>query len=160
MPDVFIARDTVGMNSYFNSLASRDFIQEYTVAYSDMHKRRLQEFQSAEELARFLYKQPLLANLVSYADNKGIRPRPYYIEESRKLLERQLVSYIVRNFFGEESYFSIYMQDDTLMKRAVDFIEKGLAKPESVVKERYKSISLGQRISFSLPKEFGTLFYA
>ncbi|HHV86858.1 MAG TPA: S41 family peptidase [Petrimonas sp.] len=160
MPDVFVARDTVGMNSYFNSLASRDFIQEYTVAYSDMHKRRLQEFQSAEELARFLYKQPLLANLVSYADNKGIRPRPYYIEESRKLLERQLVSYIVRNFFGEESYFSIYMQDDTLMKRAVDFIEKGLAKPESVVKERYKSISLGQRISFSLPKEFGTLFYA
>ncbi|MPM97666.1 hypothetical protein SDC9_144843 [bioreactor metagenome] len=160
MPDVFVARDTVGMNSYFNSLASRDFIQEYTVAYSDTHRQKLQEFRSAEELARFLYKQPLLTNLVSYADNKGVRPRPYYIEESRKLLERQLVSYIVRNFFGEESYFSIYMQDDTLMKKAVDFIEKGLAKPESVMQERYKSISLGQRISFSVPKEFGTLFYA
>lgn len=160
MPDVFVARDTVGMNSYFNSLASRDFIQEYAVTYSDMHRQKLQEFRSAEELVRFLYKQPLLTNLVSFADNKGIRPRPYYVEESRKLLERQLVSYIVRNFFGEESYFSIYMQDDALMKKAVNFIEKGLAKPESVVEERYKSISLGQGISFSIPREPGALFYA
>ncbi|HBK94285.1 MAG TPA: peptidase S41, partial [Porphyromonadaceae bacterium] len=131
MPDVFIARDTIGMNSYFNTIANKDFIQEYAVTYSDMHKHKLSEFQSAEDLARHLYKQPLLMNLVSYADNKGVRPRPYYIEESRKLFERHLVAYIVRNFFGEESYFSVYMQDDVLMKNAVDFIERGLAKPES-----------------------------
>ena len=159
MPDVFIARDTIGMNSYFNTIANKDFIQEYAVTYSDMHKHKLSEFQSAEDLARHLYKQPLLMNLVSYADNKGVRPRPYYIEESRKLFERHLVAYIVRNFFGEESYFSVYMQDDVLMKNAVDFIERGLAKPESVVQERYKSISLGLRVSFPVPKEFGSLFY-
>lgn len=158
MPDVFVARDTTGMNSYFNSLANRDLIQEYSVTYSDMHKQKLQDFQSAEDLTRFLYKQPLLLNLVSFADNRGVRPRPYYIEESRKLFERQLVSYIVRNFFGEESYYSVYMQDDTLMKKAVDLIEKGLAKPESVVQERYKSITLGQRIGFSVPDEFGMLY--
>ena len=158
MPDVFVARDTIGMNSYFNSLANRDFIQEYAVTYSDMHKQKLQEFQSAEDLARFLYKQPLLLNLVSFADNKGIRPRPFYIEESRKLFERHLISYIVRNFFGEESYYSVYMQDDILMKRAVNFIEKGLAKPESVVQERYKSITLGQRINLPAPMEFGIVY--
>lgn len=158
MPDVFVARDTTGMNSYFNSLANRDFIQEYAVTYSDMHKEKLHEFQSAEDLARFLYKQPLLLNLVSFADNKGIRPRPYYIEESRKLFERYLISYIVRNFFGEESYFSVYMQDDILMKKAVNFIEKGLTKPESVVQERYKSDTLSQRISFFVPDEFGMLY--
>ena len=158
MPDVFVARDTIGMNSYFNSLANRDFIQEYAVTYSDMHKQKLQEFQSAEDLARFLYKQPLLLNLVSFADNKGIRPRPFYIEESHKLFERHLISYIVRNFFGEESYYSVYMQDDILMKRAVNFIEKGLAKPESVVQERYKSITLGQRINLPAPMEFGIVY--
>lgn len=160
MPDVFVARDTIGINSYFNSLANRDFIQEYAVSYSDMYKQKLQEFQSAEDLARFLYKQPLLLNLVSFADNKGIRPRPYYIEESRNLFERHLISYIVRNFFGEESYYSIYMKEDNLMKKAVDFIEKGLAKPESVVQEKYKSITLGKRIGSSVPpfKEFGFIY--
>lgn len=158
MPDVFVARDTIGLNSYFNSLANRDLIQEYAVTYSDMHKHKLRGFKSSEDLARFLYKQPLILNLVSFADNKGIRPRPYYIEESRKLFERQLISYIVRNFFGEESFYSIYMQDDILMKKAVDFIEKGLAKPESVVQERYKSITLGQRINFPAPIEFSIVY--
>ncbi|MDO5664674.1 MAG: S41 family peptidase [Bacteroidia bacterium] len=158
MPDIFVARDTIGMNSYFNTLANRDYIQEYAVTYSDIHKQKLLNFQSAEDLGRFLYKQPLLLNLVSFADNKGVRPRPYYIEESRKLFERHLVSYIVRNFFGEESYFSIYMQDDILMKKAVDFIEKGLAKPESVVQEKYKSTTLSQRVNFPAPREFGILY--
>ena len=139
MPDVFVARDTIGMNPYFNSLAIKGLIEEYAVTYSDANKQKLQEFQSADDLSRYLYKQPLLINLVSYADNKGIRPRPYYIEESRNLLERQLVSYIVRNFFGEEGYFSVYMQEDSLMKKSVDFIEKGLTKPQAVVQKRYKT---------------------
>lgn len=160
MPDVFIARDTVGMNSYFNSIANRDYIQEYAVTYSDMNRNKLREFQTVDDLVRYLYRQPLLVNLVSFADNKGIRPRPYYIEESRKLFERHLISYIVRYFFGEESYFSVYLQDDTLLKNAVDYIERGLAKPESVVQERYKSITLGQRINLHVPGEFTSLFYA
>src|SRR5690554_3132123 len=100
MPVVFIARDTVGMNSYFNSIANRDYIQEYAVTYSDMNRNKLREFQTVDDLVRYLYRQPLLVNLVSFADNKGIRPRPYYIEESRKLFERHLISYIVRYFFG------------------------------------------------------------
>jgi carboxyl-terminal processing protease len=158
MPDVFIARDTVGMNSYFNSIANRDYIQEYAVTYSDMNRNKLREFQTVDDLVRYLYRQPLLVNLVSFADNKGIRPRPYYIEESRKLFERHLISYIVRYFFGEESYFSVYLQDDTLLKNAVDYIERGLAKPESVVQERYKSITLGQRINLHVPGEFTSLF--
>ncbi|SCM55754.1 S41 family peptidase [Petrimonas mucosa] len=160
MPDVFIARDTVGMNSYFNSIANRDYIQEYAVTYSDMNRNKLREFQTVDDLVRYLYRQPLLVNLVSFADNKGIRPRPYYIEESRKLFERHLISNIVRYFFGEESYFSVYLQDDTLLKNAVDYIERGLAKPESVVQERYKSITLGQRINLHVPGEFTSLFYA
>jgi len=160
MPDVFIARDTVGMNSYFNSIANRDYIQEYAVTYSDMNRNKLREFQTVDDLVRYLYRQPLLVNLVSFADNKGIRPRPYYIEESRKLFERHLISYIVRYFFGEESYFSVYLQDDTLLKNAVDYIERGLAKPESVVQERYKSITLGQRINLHVSGEFTSLFYA
>lgn len=139
MPDVFVPRDTVGINPYFNSLANKDLIQEYATIYSDVNKQKLQKFDSAEELARYLFRQPLLLNLVSYADNKGIRPRPYYIEESRKLFERQMVSYIVRNFFGEEAFFSIYLQDDILLHKAINYIEKGLAKPKVVVQEKYSS---------------------
>ena len=68
-----------------------------------------------------------------------MRPRPYYIEESRKLIERQLVSYIVRNFFGEEDFYSVYLQDDILLQKAVGLIENGYASPEAVKAEIYKT---------------------
>ena len=138
MPDIFVARDTVGYNSYYNSLANRDYILEYAMTYSDMYKNKLSEFNSGEELADHLFKQPLLVNLVSFADNKGIRPRPYYIEESRKMFERQLVSYIVRNFKGEEEFYKIYQQSDKLLQKAVQLIEKGLTSPAAVKAEQYK----------------------
>ena len=67
MPDIFVARDTVGYNSYYNSLANRDYILEYAMTYSDMYKNKLSEFNSGEELADHLFKQPLLVNLVSFA---------------------------------------------------------------------------------------------
>ena len=139
MPDIFIARDTIGINSYYNTLANKDLIQEYAVTYSDMNKKKLSEFQSGVELAEYLFKQPLLINLVSLADNQGIRPRPYYIQESRQLIERQLVSYIVRNFFGEEEFYNVYMQDDQLFQKAIYLIENDQAKPTAVVSETYKA---------------------
>lgn len=139
MPDIFVARDTSGINSYYNTLANRDLIQEYAMTYSDMNKQKLSEFSSSSELAQYLFKQPLLTNLVSLADNQGVRPRPYYIEESRKLIERQLVSYIVRNFFGEEDFYSVYLQDDILLQKAVGLIENGYASPEAVKAEIYKT---------------------
>ena len=153
MPDVFVARDTTGINSYYNLLVNRDLVQEYAMIYCDANKQRLQQFKTAEELVRYLYRQPLLMNLVSFADNKGIRPRPYYIEESRKLIEKQTIAYIVRAFFGEESFYSVYLQDDILMNKAVDFIEKGVAKPAAVIQERYKSKTLSQRVNFSATRE-------
>jgi len=54
---------------------------------------------------RYLLRQPLLLNLVSYADYHGIRRRPYYIQESSELLENVMTAYIVRNFFGGRRLF-------------------------------------------------------
>ena len=35
MPDIFIPRDTTGINPYYNALISRDLVQEYAMVYSD-----------------------------------------------------------------------------------------------------------------------------
>ncbi len=137
MPDIFMPRDTLGFNSYYSSLANRDYIQEYAMIYSDMNKNKLSEFESYQELESFLQRQPLVLNMVSYADNNGIRPRPYYIEESRKIFEKQLISYIIRNFFGEDGFYPVYMQDDTLFKKAIELIEDGKVAPESVRSKEY-----------------------
>lgn len=146
MPDIFVARDTLGFNSYYSSIANRDYIQEYAMLYSDMNRDRLNTFGSYNELEQHLKMQPLILNLVSYADNNGIRPRPYYIEKSRKLFEEQLVSYIVRNFYGEDGFYPVYMQGDILFQRAVELLEHGLASPNSVRTRAYDGINSDELI--------------
>ncbi len=75
MPDVFISRDTTGYNSYYNSVVNRRLDEEYAMMYSDMHKEKLSSFETWQDLYKYLRQQPLLLNLVSHADNNGIRRR-------------------------------------------------------------------------------------
>ena len=139
MPDVFIPRDTSGINPYFNLLVNNDLVQEYAMLYSDQNRSRLKGFNSWFALYRYLEQQPLLEKLVSYADSKGIRQRPYYIEESRRLLESQLYAYIIRNFWNEEGFYSVLSQDDEVIKKAIELITSGKASPDAVAKKLYES---------------------
>ena len=138
MPDIFIPRDTTGINPYFNVLVNNDLVQEYAMLYSDENRSKLSGFDSWFELYRYLQKQPLLENLVSYADYKGIRRRPYYIEESRQLLESQLYAYIIRNFWGEEGFYSVLSEKDNVVKKAIELITSGKASPDAVANRLYE----------------------
>lgn len=138
MPDIFIPRDTTGINPYFNMLVNNDLVQEYAMLYSDENRSKLSGFDSWFELYRYLQKQPLLENLVSYADYKGIRRRPYYIEESRQLLESQLYAYIIRNFWGEEGFYSVLVEKDNVVKKAIELITSGKALPDAVANGLYE----------------------
>ncbi|OPZ14727.1 MAG: putative CtpA-like serine protease [Bacteroidetes bacterium ADurb.BinA261] len=138
MPDIFIPRDTTGINPYFNMLVNNDLVQEYAMLYSDENRSKLSGFDSWFEFYRYLQKQPLLENLLSYADYKGIRRRPYYIEESRQLLESQLYAYIIRNFWGEEGFYSVLVEKDNVVKKAIELITSGKALPDAVANGLYE----------------------
>ncbi len=139
MPDIFVARDTTGVNSYYNSLVNNRLDEMYAMMYSDMYRGKLSSFDTWQNLYKYLLQQPLLLNLVSFADNNGIRRRPYYIQESGELLENTMYAYIVRNFFGEEAFWSVYYKEDPLIKKGIELIEKGKASYEAVVNEAYNN---------------------
>jgi len=56
MPDIFIPRDTTGINPYFNMLVNNDLVQEYAMLYSDENRSKLSGFDSWFELYRYLQK--------------------------------------------------------------------------------------------------------
>lgn len=138
MPDVFIPRDSVVMNSYYISLMNKGYVQEYAAYYTDVHRDRLKDFVSWGDLNDYLKKQPILLNLISYADSKGIRRRPYLINESGELLESVLRGFIVRHFWGYDGYYPVYFETDSLVNKAVELLETGKASPTAVVNEEYK----------------------
>ena len=138
MPDVFIPRDSTAVNSYYNSIMSKGYVQEYAAYYTDIYREKLDRFDSWSELNGYLKKQPLLLNLVSYADSKGIRRRPYLINESRDILESLLRGFIVRHFWGYDGYYPVFLESDELVNKAVELLETGKATPSAIINEEYK----------------------
>lgn len=138
MPDIFVARDTTGINSYYNFIVNNRLDENYAMIYSDTNRQKLSSFDNWQDLYDYLQQQPLLLNLVSFADHNGIRRRPYYIQESRVLFENTLSAYVIRNFFGEEAFWAAYYKNDPLVKKGVELIETGKASYESVVNVLYK----------------------
>ncbi|MDD2300013.1 MAG: S41 family peptidase [Fermentimonas sp.] len=138
MPDVFISRDTTGYNSYYNTVVNRRLDEEYAMVYSDMNRDKLDSFNAWQDLYKYLRQQPLLLNLVSYADNNGVRRRPYYIQESAELFENNLYAYIIRNFFGEEAFWAAYYREDPLLHKGVELIETGKTRKVNILNEEFK----------------------
>jgi carboxyl-terminal processing protease len=138
MPDIFVARDTTGINSYYNTVVNKRLDEEYAMIYSDANKHRLNSFDHWEDMYDYLQQQPLLLNLVSFADHHGVRRRPYYIQESGLLFENTIAAYVIRNFFGEEAFWAAYYKNDPLVKKGVELIETGKSTFQSVVNEIYK----------------------
>ena len=60
------------------------------------------------------------------------------VAAAKELFEKNLHAYIVRNFFGEESFWNAYYIDDPLIQKGVELIETGKTSPESIINEEYR----------------------
>ncbi len=131
MPDIFIPRDTSGVTSYFSNVINSGVLNLFTLEYSDSNREKLSSFKTYQELYSYLKKQPLLDKFTNYAVSKGIRKRITLINISAKLIENQLHSYIVRNFFNDEGFYPIFLKDDVTLLKAIEVIEQGKSMPQA-----------------------------
>lgn len=138
MPDIFIPRDTIGINSYYISVVNEGLIYESAFIYTDKNRETLETFKNWEDLDKYLSKQPLIPNLVSLAENKGIRYRPYLVNEASNLLMTQLKANIIRNILGDEGFYPVILKDDIVLKKAIQLIEENKATPKAITASEYK----------------------
>ena len=129
MPDIFIPRDTTGVTSYFSSVINSGVLYRFALEHSEANRKTFEKFKTWEELNTYLKNSNLLNTFTSFAATQGIKKRPYYIRISAKLMEKQLRAYIVRNFFDDEGFYPIFMEDDVTLWRAVDILKSGKWKP-------------------------------
>jgi len=137
MPDIFIPRDTVGINSYYTKVANSGYIYEYAFSYTDKNREKLNKFTDWKDLHNYLKGQSLLWNFVSFSDTKGVRQRPYLIDESRNLIETQLYGYIARNILGDEAYYQIVLRNDIVLKKSIETVKAKKASKESIRDKAY-----------------------
>lgn len=137
MPDIFIPRDTIGVNSYYTKLSNSGAVYEYALQYTDVNRTRLKEFKTWKDLYLYLNKQPLVSELVLYGEGKGVQRQSIMNPETQNLLRRQMVGYIVRNFFGDEGYYPVILLDDPVLKQAINSAKSSKATPSEIKKETY-----------------------
>jgi len=129
MPDIFIPRDTSNITSYYYDIMQSGIFYRFVLAYSDSHHVKLASFKTYEELRAYLTTQPLVAELVDYAEQNGIKRRPTLIQISNRLIETSLYAYIVRNFFDNEGFYPIILADDVTLQRAIEIIRSDAWRP-------------------------------
>jgi len=129
MPDIFIPFDTTGYTSYYLNIRNAALYQ-FSLDYSDKNQEKLKTFDDHKTLHEYLKQQPLIDELADFAASKGIRKRPNLMEISRKLIETQLYAYILRNFFDNEGFYAVLLQNDATLHKAIEVIQKDIWKPE------------------------------
>ena len=124
MPDIFVPRDTIGITSYLNNVVNNGIIYQFALEYTNKHRKELSQFKDYGSLLQYLKRKPLLDEFVIYAASKGVKPRPVYINISRKIINNQLHAYIARNLLGDEAFYPILMLEDKTFLKAVDILDE------------------------------------
>ena len=138
MPDVFVPRDTSGVNSYYLNVVNKGYAYEFAIRYIDQHRAKLSSFKNWKQLVSYLQTQPLVEGLVNFAYAKGINRRPYLIDECYGLLQRQLISNIIHPISGDSAFYEYALQDDVLVKQAIAIIKKHKATPAAIASQSYR----------------------
>ncbi len=119
MPDIFVPRETEGLNSYFNSLVNNGVLYQFCFEFADRNRGVLKQFKNYKQIQAYLKTKNIVDELVDYAHAHGVRRRPIYVEMSRPLLEVQAEAYIARNLLGDDAFYPIFLQDDNTLKKAI-----------------------------------------
>ena len=127
-PNYFVPTDTIRRNTYYVSVVNRGLINSYAYEYVDLNRAELSKYKTLDELLRNLDSDYVLLNsFVRYAVEKGVRRRPYYIEQSASLIVNQLKSLIVRYVLGMDAFYNVYNKEDEDVRKAISIINQGKA---------------------------------
>ena len=105
VPDIFVARDTTGITSYYAAVANAGLIQKYAYRFTDTNRQKFKKLKDYKQFLRVLPNdEALLMDFVTYATKNGVPARWYYINISRNLLLTQLKALMARDMFGNDAF--------------------------------------------------------
>lgn len=125
MPDIFVARDTTGITSYYIDIVNAGLLQKYAFHYVDTYRSDLKKMEDYKQFLRLLPSdEKLLTDFVDYASANGVPARWFYIGQSRELLLTHIKALVARDVFGSEAYYPIVNKNDNTIQAALKALNK------------------------------------
>jgi carboxyl-terminal processing protease len=133
MPDIFVPRDTSGVTSYYMNLENHNIFYRYAFKYVDQRREMLKRYKDYKSLYNYLLKEPVVNEIVGFANSQGIKPRLHLINISYNIIQNQAIAYIIGNVLGNEWLFPVVMKQDPVVLKAIETLKKGDATPEAIL---------------------------
>ena len=131
MPDFFIPEDTVHLTSYYKEAIMTGLLRQFAFNFTDDHRKELNKCQNMEDVVKYLNKQNLLDKFARFGEKNKLRRRNLMLNRSRKLFERNLYANIIYNAKSTKEYIQFLNQDDPVVLKALDIINKSEAFPKA-----------------------------
>lgn len=136
IPDVFIARDTTGMNSYFREAYLSSMINEYAYIFTDKHREKLNECESLSDLVKYIEKQNVVESFVLFASQNGLKRRNRMIKEAHHLFVEHLLTGIINDVMGVAAATHYANDTDPAVIKALELFRNNQSFPIAPVKEK------------------------
>lgn len=127
MPDEYIPLDTTLYTNYHRELSAKSIVLQQNLRYVDSHRKKLKkEWTSfADFKQRYEVPQTLIDAIFKEGEKQKIKPKDdAELKKTIPYLRLQLKALIARDIWDMSEYFSIYNEENEMVKRALKVIEK------------------------------------
>ena len=131
MPDIFVPQDTIGMTSYFRMAINRGLTVQFCFQYTDQNRAKLQKYDNADDLLKYLKTQHILEKFARFAESKGLKRRNILMYKAKEHFDRNLYGNIIYNMLNMEEYLKYLNQSDKTVLKALEILEKEEAFPKA-----------------------------
>jgi carboxyl-terminal processing protease len=131
MPDIFIPEDTVHLTSYYKEAVMTGLLRQFAFNFTDEHRKELNKCQNMEDVVKYLDRANVLDKFARFGEKHKLRRRNLMLNRSRKLFTRSLYANIIYNAKSTKEYIQFLNQDDPVVLKALDIINKSEAFPKA-----------------------------
>ena len=127
MPDEYIPLDTTLYTNYHRELSAKSIVLQQNLRYVDSHRKKLKkEWTSfADFKQRYEVPQTLIDAIFKEGEKQKIKPKDdAELKKTIPYLRLQLKALIARDIWDMSEYFSVYNEENEMVKRALKVIEK------------------------------------
>ena len=128
VPDIFVARDTAGITSYYIDVANANLLQRFAFNYCNKNRTAFNKLDDYSQLLNVLPNdEELLKEFANFAAQNGVAPRWYYINRSRRLLVTHIKAFIARDIIGNQGFYPIFNSTDNTIQEALKAMNRNKA---------------------------------
>lgn len=125
MPDVYVTMDTSMYSDYYRDIVAKGILNRFVLNFVDDNRKMLESNYSYfnDFNNEFVVDKSLMSNLISVADEAGVKMNENDYNKSEKHLKTQMKALIARDLWSTSEYFEVINPLNKEYIKAVELID-------------------------------------